>query len=170
MHPVRCVRRQSEGFGPSRREARIAERRKLAPSQASRRKTSLSRCARTRPSLPPPLARLGHGLNRSLMGQKVSYSSVPLASVYAAALGLISVVCALRAKRRGIGSSSSSHSGGVRGGGDMIVVPLASALHDALVHNSIDFGEVPPRYQTPRRAAIKALSAQASAEARAALC
>lgn len=56
------------------------------------------------------------GLNRRLMGKATSYSPLPLASVYASALGLASIVFALLAQRR-------------HGRGDTIVVPLSSALH-----------------------------------------
>ena len=56
------------------------------------------------------------GLNRRLMGRSTSYSPLPLASVYASALGLASIVFALLARRR-------------HGRGDTIVVPLSSALH-----------------------------------------
>ena len=44
------------------------------------------------------------------------------------------------------------------------MVPLSSALHDALAHNSIDVSGLPARFDNvPRRAAIRALQACKSA-------
>jgi crotonobetainyl-CoA:carnitine CoA-transferase CaiB-like acyl-CoA transferase len=60
------------------------------------------------------------GLNRTLMGQQVSYSPLPLASAYSSALAAYSVVMALLSRED-------------TGLGDAIEVPLAAGCMDALV-------------------------------------
>jgi crotonobetainyl-CoA:carnitine CoA-transferase CaiB-like acyl-CoA transferase len=66
------------------------------------------------------------GLNRKLMGINASYSPLPLASVYASVFAAFSVVCKLFHLKR----SSSCET--------YIEIPLASALAEALAHNSLE--------------------------------
>lgn len=61
------------------------------------------------------------GLNRTLLGVEASFSSLPLSSVYASIYGFLVLSSALR--------------GGLWG--RYLEVPLASALSEALVHNSM---------------------------------
>lgn len=63
------------------------------------------------------------GLNRTLLGVEASYSSLPLASVYASIFGAFAVASAVFDERYG----------------EVVEVPLASALTEALTHNSIEF-------------------------------
>jgi crotonobetainyl-CoA:carnitine CoA-transferase CaiB-like acyl-CoA transferase len=63
------------------------------------------------------------GLNRTLLGIKASYSSLPMPSVYASIFATFAILSALFDNRRG----------------EYIQVPLASCLNEALVHNSIQF-------------------------------
>lgn len=81
------------------------------------------------------------GLNRVLMGVDPSFSPLPLASSYAAVLGALSVVLALRARERD-------------GRGDFIEVPLAAALSEGLAYNSMHVGDVPQRYLSLREREI----------------
>ena len=76
---------------------------------------------------------LGAGLNRQLMGIEANYTSLPLASVYGAILGAVGVAMALYSR------DSSGH-------GTALEVPLASALLDSLVHNSLDVKGLAERY------------------------
>ena len=68
------------------------------------------------------------GLNRQLMNIPASYSQLHLASTYASIFGAFAVVCKLFMLKR----SGSCGDG-------FIEVSLASALSEALIHNSIDF-------------------------------
>lgn len=77
------------------------------------------------------------GLNRVLMGLNPSYTPLPLASAYAAVLGGLAVTMALYARERD-------------GCGEVIEVPLASALMEGLVHNSIAVENLPERYMSLR--------------------
>jgi crotonobetainyl-CoA:carnitine CoA-transferase CaiB-like acyl-CoA transferase len=80
---------------------------------------------------------LNAGLNRQLMGCQVNYTSLPLASVYGAVLGVAGVTMALCAREKSnIGCD--------------LEVPLASALLDSLVHNSLHVTELPERYKCAR--------------------
>ena len=63
------------------------------------------------------------GLNRTLRGIAASYSPLPLASVYGAVYATMAIAAALYGEERGID----------------IEVPLAGALSEALVHNSLRF-------------------------------
>ena len=82
------------------------------------------------------------GLNRTLMGINPSYSPLPLASGYSSVIGALGVTLALIRRER---------SGGL---GDHIEVPLGAALCDALVFNSMDIPDLPPRYLTLRELEI----------------
>jgi len=82
------------------------------------------------------------GLNRMLMGCNPSYSALPLASVYGASTGTLAVNAALFARER-------------HGCGEVIEVPLASALLDCLVYNSLEYGEVAERYKCVREREIE---------------
>ena len=81
------------------------------------------------------------GLNRVLMGIEASYSPLTLASAYASVFGALSVVLALRARRR-------------HGQGDHIEVCLAAALMEALAYNSMWLENMPPRYSSLREREI----------------
>ena len=72
------------------------------------------------------------GLNRTLLGVEASYTELPLASVYASVHAAFAIACAV-----------------YRGGGNRIIVPLASALSETMVHNSLKFG-VDECYQSAR--------------------
>ena len=78
------------------------------------------------------------GLNRTLLGVKSSYSSLPMASVYASIFGLLALVSAIYGNRVG------TH----------IQVPLASCLSEAMIHNSINFCK-DPCYMNLRSRRIK---------------
>ncbi|PLP56294.1 carnitine dehydratase [Mesorhizobium loti] len=82
------------------------------------------------------------GLNRVLMGVDPSFSPLPLASAYGAALGLNAVLFALFSRRR-------------TGKGDHIEVPLASALMEGLAYNSQRVENYPERYKSPREKEIE---------------
>lgn len=73
------------------------------------------------------------GLNRVLLGVDASYTPLLLASVYGSVHAAFAVVCALFAGRRG----------------ESITVPLASALSETMVHNSITFPK-DETYMNPR--------------------
>lgn len=82
------------------------------------------------------------GLNRILMGVNPSYSPLPLASVYGAVLGALSVVLSLYARER-------------TGRGEIIEVPLAAALLEGLAYNSMVVEDLPRRYLSPRELEIE---------------
>lgn len=82
------------------------------------------------------------GLNRILMGVNPSYSPLPLASVYAAVLGALSVVLSLYARER-------------TGCGETIEVPLAAALLEGLAYNSMAVEDLPRRYLSLRELEIE---------------
>jgi len=81
------------------------------------------------------------GLNRQLMGVKTSYSPLTQASSYGAVLGAMSAAFCLFSRE-------------VTGVGDVIEVPLASALMDGLVYNAIKIESVPERYKCLREKEI----------------
>ena len=82
------------------------------------------------------------GLNRILMGIPASYSALPLASIYGGVAGTLAVLSALYARE-------------VHSHGDIIEVPLASALLDCLVYNSWEIGETAERYKCVREREIE---------------
>lgn len=77
------------------------------------------------------------GLNRILMGINTSFSPLTLASGYAATLGATAASLALYARE------SCGH-------GDIIEVPIAAALMEGLVYNSMFIEDCPPRYLSLR--------------------
>lgn len=77
------------------------------------------------------------GLNRQLRGLVPSYTPLPLASAYAAGLGALAVAIALYARRRS-------------GRGEIIEVPLGTAVLEGLAFNSMVVHGLPDRYRTPR--------------------
>ncbi|HEV2505478.1 MAG TPA: CoA transferase [Mesorhizobium sp.] len=87
------------------------------------------------------------GLNRVLMGIDPSFSPLPLASAYGAALGLNAVLFALYGRGRD-------------GKGDHIEVPLAAALMEGLAYNSQRVENYPERYKSPREKEIERRRAQ----------
>lgn len=68
------------------------------------------------------------GLNRQLMGVTSSFSDLPLASVYGSIFGALAVISKLILLKRTDDIVNTK-----------IEIPLASALSEALVHNSLDF-------------------------------
>jgi len=80
------------------------------------------------------------GLNRILLGVHSSFSSLPLPSVYGSIFGMMSIMSAL-----------------YHGKGASLEVPLACALMEALVHNSMDVA-LTERYLSMRQAAVKTQS------------
>ena len=82
------------------------------------------------------------GLNRTIAGIHTSYSPLSQASGYASIMGAAAVMAALVAREKS-------------GKGDLIEVPMASALIDCLVYNGQDFGDLPPRYLCKREVEIK---------------
>lgn len=82
------------------------------------------------------------GLNRVLMGVNPSYSPLPLASAYAATIAAASAVLALFARER-------------TGQGEQMEVPLASALLEGLIYNSVQVDAYPERYKTAREQEIE---------------
>lgn len=82
------------------------------------------------------------GLNRVLMGIQASYSPLTLASAYASVIGALSVTLALRARLKS-------------GVGDCIEVPLAAALMEGLVYNSLYIEDLPERYKSLREIEIE---------------
>lgn len=63
------------------------------------------------------------GLNRTLLGIKASFTSLPQPSVYASFFAILAIMAAYHDDRRS----------------ERIEIPLGSALLEALVHNSIEF-------------------------------
>lgn len=82
------------------------------------------------------------GLNRVLMGINPSFSPLPLASAYAAVLAAASITTALYAREE------SGH-------GDIIEVPIAAALMEGLVFNSMFVEDNPKRYNNLRQQEIE---------------
>ncbi len=82
------------------------------------------------------------GLNRILMGINPSFSPVTLASSYAALLAATTVFTALYAREE-------------HGHGDYIEVPIAAALMEGLVYNSMVVEETPERYKSLREREIE---------------
>ncbi|PON10766.1 carnitine dehydratase, partial [Candidatus Entotheonella serta] len=82
------------------------------------------------------------GLNRILLGINPSFSPLPLASAYAAVLGAMAVTLALYARERD-------------GQGEVIEVPLAAALSEGLVYNSMTIDDLPDRYKSRREREIE---------------
>ena len=82
------------------------------------------------------------GLNRVLMGINPSFSPLPLASAYAAVLAAASISTALYAREE------SGH-------GDIIEVPIAAALMEGLVFNSMFVENNPKRYNNLRQLEIE---------------
>ncbi|MGG1662506.1 CaiB/BaiF CoA transferase family protein [Brevibacillus sp. NRS-1366] len=77
----------------------------------------------------------GMGMSRILMGVDPSYSPLPLASIYGALLGALSVTVALYAREQ-------------TGRGDIIEVPLAAALSEGLAYNTMSVENMPNRYKS----------------------
>lgn len=82
------------------------------------------------------------GLNRVLMGVNPSFSPLTLASAYAALLATTSISAALLAREE------SGH-------GDRIEIPIAAALMEGLVFNSMYIEDCPERYLSLREHEIK---------------
>ncbi len=82
------------------------------------------------------------GLNRVLMGINPSFSPLPLASTYAAVLGALAAMLALFKRLES-------------GYGDVIEVPLASALLEGLAYNSMRVQDYPERYKALREREIE---------------
>ena len=77
------------------------------------------------------------GIDRVLMGIRASYTQLPLPSTYASIYGTLAILNALN-----------------KNSGDIIEVPLASALMDTLIYNSIDYN-YPTVYNPPRNSSNK---------------
>lgn len=82
------------------------------------------------------------GPNRVLMGKMPSYTPIPLASTFGGIIGAAAVTAAL-------------HSRELTGLGDIVEVPLASALLECLIHNTIKVDNMPARYIDPREKIIE---------------
>lgn len=82
------------------------------------------------------------GFNRVLMGLNPSFSPLPLGSAYATTLAASAVVMALFEREK-------------TGRGDVIEVPIASALMEGLSYNSIVIDGLPERYKTMREKEIE---------------
>jgi crotonobetainyl-CoA:carnitine CoA-transferase CaiB-like acyl-CoA transferase len=82
------------------------------------------------------------GLNRVLMGVEPSFSPLTLASAYGAVLGAGAVTLALASRMK-------------TGSGDVIELPLASALMEGLAYNSQNVQDYPDRYKSNREKEIE---------------
>jgi len=82
------------------------------------------------------------GFNRTLMGHAASYTPLPLASAYASSLACLAITMALTSRE-------------LDGIGDTIEVPLASALCEALIYNSMSVENLPSRYRCFREYEIE---------------
>ena len=82
------------------------------------------------------------GLNRILMGINPSFTPLPLASAYGALFAATAAGAALFARERS-------------GRGEHIEVPLASAIMEGLVYNSMHIEDYPDRYKSPREKEIE---------------
>jgi crotonobetainyl-CoA:carnitine CoA-transferase CaiB-like acyl-CoA transferase len=82
------------------------------------------------------------GLNRILMGINPSFSPLPLASAYAAVFGAMAVTFALFARAR-------------HGRGEVVEVPIAAALLEALAYNTTPMEDLPDRYKSLREREIE---------------
>ena len=81
------------------------------------------------------------GVNRELMGVNPSYSPLPLASTYSSVVGAIGATLALLDRE-------------MSDQGDILEVPLAAGLCDALIYNSMRVPSLPMRYLTMRELEI----------------
>lgn len=83
------------------------------------------------------------GWNRLLMGVEASYSSLTLASTYGAIHAVFAILCVVYDQHRDanqtVSSSPSSFGNNIKG--EVIEVPLISALIDSLIHNSVEFSK-----------------------------
>lgn len=79
------------------------------------------------------------GLNRTLLGVTASFSSLPMPSVYASIFGALATVTALLNRHDD---------------GQFVEVPLASALSEALVHNSLQVA-LDDRYRSRRAVRVR---------------
>eukprot|EP00933_Yihiella_yeosuensis_P061144 TRINITY_DN6396_c0_g1_i4.p1 TRINITY_DN6396_c0_g1~~TRINITY_DN6396_c0_g1_i4.p1 ORF type:complete len:1029 (-),score=186.45 TRINITY_DN6396_c0_g1_i4:249-3335(-) len=86
------------------------------------------------------------GVNRQLMKIPASYSPLPLASSYGSVLGALAVTAALHRRALAVAAGIAP----LAAPGESIEVPLASALLDTLVHNSLEF-DCPDRYMSARQ-------------------
>jgi crotonobetainyl-CoA:carnitine CoA-transferase CaiB-like acyl-CoA transferase len=82
------------------------------------------------------------GINRVLMGVNPSFSPLPLASAYAALLAATAISAALYSRE------ASGH-------GEIIEIPLAAALMEGLVYNSMYIENYPKRYLSIREREIE---------------
>jgi len=73
------------------------------------------------------------GVNRVLLGVPASYTSLPMGSAYASVFAALAALAALHRQRRE----------GPAADGEHIVVPMASAVLEALAHNSLEFPRDP---------------------------
>jgi len=78
------------------------------------------------------------GVNRMLMKSTPYYTPLTLASAYAVSLGATAVMVALLKREHGDCT------------GDVVEVPIASAVLEGLVFNCMSFNDIPERYKTRR--------------------